>query len=139
MKEVRRAADGMVTMAGDGFFRRDEVIYRRWMSKEEIVTSEVEQLVLPRRCRNTVLKLVHSIPLAGHLGKKTAERVKERFYCPTRYKDVENYCKACEECQKCSPGRGTRVPLVLLPIMTDRSIPAYCHGCCRTATKESDG
>ena len=139
MKEVWRAADGMVTMAGDGFFRRDEVIYRRWMSKEGIVTSEVEQLVLPQRCRNTVLKLVHSIPMAGHLGKKTAERVKKRFYWPTQYKDVENYCKACEECQKCSPGRGTRVPLVLLPIMTDRSIPAYCHGCCRTATKESDG
>ena len=124
MIEVQRAADGMVTMAGDGFFRRDEVIYRRWMSKVEIVTSEVEQLVLPRRCRNTILKSVHSIPLAGDLGKKTAERVKKRFYWPTQYKDVENYCKACEKCQKCSPGRGTRVRLVPLPIMTDRSIPA---------------
>ena len=120
LKEVRRAADGVVTMAGDGFFRRDGVIYRRWMPKEGIVTGEVEQLVLPRRCRNTILKLAHSIPLAGHLGdKKTAERVKKRFYWPTLYKDVENYCKACEECQKCSPGRGTRVPLVPLPIMTE--------------------
>ena len=51
--------------------------------------------------------------------KKTAERVKKRFYWPTLYKDVEDYCKACEECQKCSPGRGTRVPLVPLPIITE--------------------
>ena len=84
-------------MTGDGFFRRDGVIYRRWMPKEGIVTGEVEQLVLPWRCRNTILKLVHSILLAGHLGKKTAERVKKQFYWSTQYKDVENYCKACED------------------------------------------
>ena len=58
--------------------------------------------------------------MAGHLGKKkTAERVKKRFYWPTLHKDVENYCKTCEECQKYSPGRGTRVPLVPLSIMTE--------------------
>ena len=77
------ASDGpesSVTMAGDGFFRRDGVIYRRWMPKEGTVTGEVEQLVLPRRCRNIVLKLAHSISLVGHLRKKTAERVKKQFY-----------------------------------------------------------
>ena len=63
-KEVWRAADGMVTMAGDGFLQRDGVIYRRWMPKEGIVTGEVEQLVLPWRCRNTVLNLVHSVQSA---------------------------------------------------------------------------
>ena len=40
LKEVWRAADGMVTMTGDGFFQRDGVIYRRWMPKEGIVTGE---------------------------------------------------------------------------------------------------
>ena len=34
LKKVWRAADGMVTMTGDGFFQRDGVIYRRWMPKE---------------------------------------------------------------------------------------------------------
>ena len=45
--------------------------------------------------------------------------MKKRFYWPTQYKDVGNYCKACEECQKCSPGRETTVPLAPLPIMTE--------------------
>ena len=54
----------METMTGDGFFQRDGVIYRRWMPKEGIVTGEVEQLVLPRRYRNTVLKVVHSVQSA---------------------------------------------------------------------------
>ena len=73
MKEVWRAADGIVTMAGHRFFHRDGVIYRTWMPRKGIVTGEVKQLVLPWRCRNTVLNLVHSVQLAGHSGKKTAE------------------------------------------------------------------
>ena len=53
------------------------------------------------------------------LGEEDSRRVKKRFYWPTQYMDVKNYYKACEECQKCSPGRGTTVPLVPLPIMTE--------------------
>ena len=64
----------METMTGDGLFQRDGVMYRRWMPKEGIVTGEVEQLVLPRRYRNTVLKVVDSVQLEGYLGKKTAEK-----------------------------------------------------------------
>ena len=41
LKDVWRAADGMVTVAGEGFFRRDGVTYRKWMPKEGIVTGEV--------------------------------------------------------------------------------------------------
>ena len=41
----------------------------------------VEQLVLPRQCRKTVLTMAHSIPLAGNLGRrKTADRILQRFY-----------------------------------------------------------
>ena len=36
----------------------------------------VEQLVLQKQCKKTVLKLAHSIPLAGHLGRdKTMKRL----------------------------------------------------------------
>ena len=68
---LRKAADGQSsTMAGPGFCRRDGLLYRRWTppgcNEEEMV---VEQLVLPVRCREVVVKLAHEIPLAGHLGK----------------------------------------------------------------------
>lgn len=63
--------------------------------EDEAVTGEIEQLVLPQRCRTTVLRLAHSIPLAGHLGrKKMAERVKMSSYWPTLFKDVANYCRS---------------------------------------------
>jgi len=37
----------------------------------------------------------------GHIGKdKTAQRVLQRFYWPTVYKDVADYCRSCGDWQK---------------------------------------
>ena len=44
-------------------------------------TEAVEQLVLPRCCRQLVFELAHTIPLAGHLGQaKTRQRLLQRFF-----------------------------------------------------------
>ena len=52
---------------------------------------EVEQLVLPQQCRGTILTLVHSKPLSGHLGKdKTVRHVFQRFYCTKMLKPTVN-------------------------------------------------
>ena len=79
----------------------------------------MEQLVLPRVCHGTVMSLAHSIPLAGHLGKKkTTNRVLQRFYWPTIHRDIAEFCRTCESCQKCSSRKGVRAPLVPLPIIS---------------------
>jgi len=78
----------------------------------------VEQLVLPLQCRKIVLKLAHEIPLSGHLGKeKTSRRVLQRFYWPTLYRDVSEFCKTCGVCQKASRYKGKKAPLIPLPII----------------------
>ena len=78
----------------------------------------VEQLVLPKKCRPMVLQLAHDIPLASHMGKnKTAQRVLQRFYWPTLFKDVADHCKACPECQKTSTRKVRPAPMVPLPII----------------------
>ena len=85
------------------------LIYRRWAppSRDEDMT--VEQLVLPTQCRATILKLVHSIPIAGHLGKtKTASQILQHFYWPTMIKDVGTDCKNCTECRKHHMGESIR-------------------------------
>ena len=80
----------------------------------------VEQLILPVQWRHGVLRLAHTIPLAGHLGKdKMAKRILQRFYWLTLYKDVEDYCRSCEICQKSSPQRGPRAPLIPLPVLSE--------------------
>ena len=121
LEAVRNAAS---SVAGRGFFVRDGLLYRRYVppgcdSEEEGVRA-TEQLVLPKQCREAVLRLAHSVPLAGHLGRnKTVSRILQRFYWPTVFRDAARYCKSCSECQKTSPRRAPRAPLVPLPIIDE--------------------
>ena len=115
-RQVQENPDGVSSRGG--FFMRDGVLYRTWMPVGGEAWREVEQLVLPQQCRRAVLELAHSIPLAGHLGKKkTAQRLLQRFYWPTLFKDVDEYCRGCAECQKTAPGRQAAAPLIPLPIV----------------------
>ena len=115
---VRRAAEGRASTAGGGFFKREGLIYRKWTPPGHDEEMAVEQLVLPQQCRPTVLHLAHTIPLAGHLGRdKTSRRILQRFYWPTVYKDVADYCRSCAECQKSCDQKVRRAPLVSLPII----------------------
>lgn len=100
-----------------GFFSREGLLYRRWIPPRG--GEEVEQLVLPKVCRTTVLELAHSIPMAEHLGKeKTTKRILRQFYWPTLHRDVAEYCQRCDACQKTSGKKASRAPLVPLPIIS---------------------
>ena len=118
---VRKAASGHPSTAGVGFFERDGLVYRRWKRPgRNLEDSGVDQLVLPLQCRGVVLKMAHDIPLAGHLGKeKTAQRILQRFYWPTLYHDVAEYCRGCAVCQKSSHHRVRHAPLVPLPVIDE--------------------
>lgn len=73
-----------------------------------------EQIVLPKQYRKGVIRLAHAIPFAGHLGlEKTAQRILRRFYWPTLFHGVREYCGACQECQL-RGGRGRRAPLPII-------------------------
>ena len=81
---------------------------------------EVEQLILPAQCCHSVLQLAHTIPLVGHLGKdKTAQQILQRFYWPTLYKDVEDYCRSCVTYQESSRQHGSQAPLMPLPVLSE--------------------
>jgi len=121
LQKVRSVADGEASTAeGEGFFRRNGLLYRRYSPPRSLGGDSdiVEQLVLPTACRPAVMKLAHDMPMAGHLGKmKTAKRILRRFYWPGIFGDVARHCMACEQCQKCSPRQVKKAPLVPLPIM----------------------
>lgn len=113
------------------------LLYRRWLppgrNGKEMA---VEQLVLPKSCRETVMRVAHCIPLAGHQGKdKTARRVLQRFYWPTIYRDVAKFCRSCGSCQKVAGKRTLQAPLIPLPIITEpfaRIAMDHCQGAAET-------
>ena len=136
---VRKEAKGEFRQVGRGFFKKEGVIYRRWMppgrDKEEMVVKQLH-VVLPWGCRRVVLELAHSISLADHMGKnKTAQSILQRFYWLMLYKDMADYCKICAECQKISNRKGRTASLISLPNI-EVPFPMDCHGCCRIATTE---
>lgn len=101
------------------YFKRDGLLCWRWApyGRKEF---EIEQLVLPKQLRRTVLELAHEIPLAGHLGKeKTRGRVLRRFYWPNVFGDVEEFCRTCAVCQKVSHKGVGKVPLMPLPVISE--------------------
>ncbi len=61
-------------------------------------------LVVPRIKTETVLKLVHSHPLAGHLGAaNTTQRICDRFHWLGLEDEVKGFCQVCSTCQVMSP------------------------------------
>ena len=119
LSKVRRKVDQPNNPEGE-FFRREGLFYRRWKPPGRGVEYEVEQLILPKQCRKTVLELAHDIPMAGHQGRdKTRQRILRRFYWPSVFQDIENFCKSCRICQKASKQRVKAAPLISLPVISE--------------------
>jgi len=57
------------------------------------------QLVLPPPLRYEVLVNAHDDLAGGHLGVyKTYEKLRDRYYWPGMYKDVEHWVRSCNDC-----------------------------------------
>ena len=104
------------------FYTREGMLYRKWSpAKEwqgELDTGrQFEQIVVPMKCRSAVLCLANDIPLSGHLGvEKTKDRILKNYYWPGIFKDVANYVKSCDTCQKVARKMARdKVPLVPIP------------------------
>ena len=123
LSEAREAARKAEGTKGEWFYR-EGLLYRRWTPRGRGEESEVEQLVLPKACRHVALVMSHDIPIAGHLGRdKTRQRLLRRFFWPTVFRDVEEYCKTCGVCQKATQKGVKKAPLVPLTDLTKKSMP----------------
>ena len=65
------------------------------------------QMLLPQKLIPDVLKSLHDHPTSAHLGvTKTLLKVRDRFYWPGQRRDVEDWCRTCQECSsRKSPSR----------------------------------
>ncbi|MBW0561816.1 hypothetical protein O181_101531 [Austropuccinia psidii MF-1] len=66
--------------------------------------------VVDRSLINLVLKDIHDSPFSGHLSEdRTREKVKTCIWWPMWQKDVTEYCKICDRCQKANKSTGKRL------------------------------
>ncbi|KRX56856.1 Retrovirus-related Pol polyprotein from transposon [Trichinella sp. T9] len=73
-----------------------------------VVTEKPARWVPPNHARPSILEQLHNGICGGHLGvKKTAEKVRSRYFWPGWYRDVKAWCDRCEAC-----ARGKTPPIV---------------------------
>ena len=101
-------------------FKVKKGLLYRSVSNKHGVQLKQEQLVVPKKYRNDVMKLGHESIMAGHMGiSKSTDRIQSNFYWPSMYDDISRYCKSCDDCQKTIPkGRVPKAPLDKMPVIS---------------------
>ena len=85
------------------------------------------------------MRLSHDVPMAGHLGiTKMKDRILQRYYWPGIFKDVVNYCRGCEVCQRSTPRKPAKAGLVPIPIVTHPFQCIEMEGHCGTFASYSE-
>ncbi|XP_078239148.1 uncharacterized protein LOC144585818 [Pogona vitticeps] len=85
------------------------------------------QLVVPEKYRPMILQRGHSDMFAAHLGvNKTQQRITQNFYWPDIGKQIREFCKQCDVCQRQGNNRDrTKAKLCPLPVI---DTPFKCIG-----------
>ncbi|XP_078240664.1 uncharacterized protein LOC144586383 [Pogona vitticeps] len=85
------------------------------------------QLVVPEKYRPMILQRGHSDMFAAHLGvNKTQQRITQNFYWPEIGKQIKEFCKQCDVCQRQGNSRDrTKAKLCPLPVI---DTPFKCIG-----------
>ena len=86
----------MIEAGNKQFFIRDGILYRHG----KVQGNKVDQLCLPERRIETVLKLAHDLPVSGHQAvRRTNDRIAVSFFFPRQLKRVKEFCDSCDICQ----------------------------------------
>ena len=85
------------------------------------------QIVVPVKYRQMILERGHSDIFAAHLGvNKTKHRITQNFYWPEMGKQIKEFCRQCDVCQRLGNNRDrTKAKLCPLPVI---STPFKCIG-----------
>ena len=94
------------------FFLRNGILCR----KVTINNDTVSQLVIPSPLVETVLKLLHDTPQAGHPGRdRTLAAARQKFFWPKLRADVESHVAKCLSCAQ-TKGNTHTAPMLEYPV-----------------------
>lgn len=122
LEKIYREATGIAPEESDGYFFTNGVLmHRKYRTNERNGTRYVDRIVVPESYRNEILRVGHTIPLSGHMGRnKTVERISAHFFWPGLHFDVRKYCATCPQCQVVARKlKSSRAPLKPVEIVTE--------------------
>ena len=111
----------LVDRPGHNYLIRSGVLLRKWCDDISPPSAAIHQIVVPTLLRAELLHIAHAIPAAGHLGvAKTKARLVRHFYWPGISRDVKEFCRTCDICQRLGKGPSPAVaPLHSIPLVSE--------------------
>ena len=110
VKFIRESAD-----EDSPFMVIGDILY--WKKGDKADPQEDQALiVVPKKLKNQVLQAGHDF--TGHFGsKKSKTLIQAHFWWPGMGRDIVQYCKACEICQRFNNKKTRKEPLCPLPVI----------------------
>ena len=82
------------------FFKKNDLLYRKFSSPNVEQGKIFEQLIVPEQYRELVMQLAHESILTGHLSvTSSVHKVLSDYYWPGIYRDVKRFVQSCEVCK----------------------------------------
>ena len=96
---TRSRCEANETIGKATFFKRNDLLYRKFSSPNVEQGKIFEQLIVPEQYRELVMQLAHESVLTGHLSvTSSVHKVLSEYYWPGIYRDVKRFVQACEVC-----------------------------------------
>ena len=107
-----------ILLRSDSFYISQDGLLCNLDRSQRRARDSFSQLVVPQSMKYEILSNVHNHVAGAHFGvHKTFQKLKQRYWWPSMFKDVEHCCKSCVHCaMKKSPRNTKRAPLLPLPV-----------------------
>ncbi|GFS72982.1 retrovirus-related Pol polyprotein from transposon 412 [Trichonephila clavipes] len=88
--------------------------------REDKLGNVVKLIVVPEELREPIKSLCHE-GTSAHLGiTKSKDKLNRYFYWPNCYRDMEQFVKTCDQCQRAGkPNDKKKAPLKLVPVIQE--------------------
>ena len=97
---TRSRCEANETIGKATFFKRNDLLYRKFSSPNVEQGKIFEQLIVPEQYRELVMQLAHESILTGHLSvTSSVHKVLAEYYWPGIYRDVKRFVQSCEVCK----------------------------------------
>ena len=97
---TRSRCEANETIGKATFFKRNDLLYRKFSSPNVEQGKIFEQLIVPEQYLELVMQLAHESILTGHLSvTSSVHKVLSEYYWPGIYRDVKRFVQSCEVCK----------------------------------------
>ena len=101
---TRSRCEANATIGEATFFKKNDLLYRKFSSPNVEQGKIFEQLIIPEQYRELVIQLAHESIFTGHLSvTSSVHKVLSEYYWPGIYRDIKRFVQSCKVCNSSLP------------------------------------